>query len=80
MASYTDIAPARNGTAVTPSDSTTFAATRALYIGVSGDVYVDFVGGGTNVKMTAAPVGERPWQVTRVYSTGTTATGIVALR
>lgn len=79
MASYTDTASARGFVAVTPSDSTTFAPTRGVYVGVAGDVYVDGAKQGTNVKMTAAAAGEHPWQVTRIYSTGTTATGIVAL-
>lgn len=79
MASYTDTASARGFVAVTPSDVTIFAATRAVYVGVAGDVYVDGAKQGTNVKMTAAVAGEHPWQVTRIYSTGTTATGIVAL-
>lgn len=79
MASYTDVASARNGTAITPSDSATFAATRALYVGVSGDVKVDMAGGAT-LTFKSAPVGPLPIQVTRVYSTGTTATDIVALR
>ena len=74
-----DVASASKFVAVTPSDATIIAATRGVYIGVAGDVYIDGATQGTNVKMTAAPVGERPWQVTRIYSTGTTATGIVAL-
>lgn len=77
--SSTDISCAVGFVAVTPSDSTTFAPCRAIYIGVAGDVYVDGVRRGTNVKMTAAAAGEHPWQVTRIYATGTTATDIVAL-
>lgn len=79
MAYYTDVSSARNGAAVTPNDSTTFAATRALYVGVSGDVKVDLAGGAT-LTFKAAPVGMLPIQAVRVYSTGTTATDIVALR
>jgi hypothetical protein len=79
MSSSTDTAGASKFVAVTPSDSTVLAATRGLYIGVAGDVYIDGARQGTNVKMKAAVAGEHPWQVTRVYSTGTTATDIVAL-
>jgi hypothetical protein len=79
MAAASDVSSAVGFVAVTPSDSTTFAATRALYVGVAGDVVVDGVKRGTQVTMTAASIGEHPWQVTRVYSTGTTATNIVAL-
>jgi hypothetical protein len=79
MAAHTDTSPARGGFAVTPSDVTTFPVCRALYIGVSGDVRVDFIDSGTNVLLKGAPVGALPVQVTRVYSTGTTATDIVRL-
>lgn len=79
MAAHTDTASARGGFAVTPSNSATFPAARALYIGVTGDVCVDFAEGGTNVVFKAVPVGVFPVQVTRVYLTGTTATDIVRL-
>ena len=79
MAATTDTTSARGFVAVSPSDSATFAATRGVYIGVAGDVYVDGAKQGTNVKMTAATAGEHPWQVTRIYATGTTVTDIVAL-
>lgn len=79
MAAHTDTASARGGAAVTPSDSLTFPSARALYIGVSGDVRVDFAEGGVNILLKAAPAGILPVQVTRVYATGTTATDIVRL-
>jgi S-adenosylmethionine synthetase len=79
MAAASDVSAAVGFVAVTPSDSIVFAATRALYVGVAGDIVVDGAKRGTQVTLTAAAAGEHPWQVTRVYSTGTTATGIVAL-
>ena len=79
MAAHTDTASARGGFAVIPSDVATFPASRALYIGVTGDVCVDFAEGGTNVVLKAVPVGILAVQVTRVYTTGTTATDIVRL-
>lgn len=80
MGSYTDIAGAREGVEITPSDSATIRVTRGLYVGVSGDVYVDFERGGTNVKLGSFAAGiSQGFQVTKIYSTGTTATGIVAL-
>lgn len=79
MAAHTDTASARGGFAVTPNDVATFSSSRALYIGVSGDVCVDFAEGGVNIVLKAAPVGVLPVQVTRVYATGTTATDIVRL-
>jgi hypothetical protein len=51
-----------------------------LYVGGTGDVKVDLVGGGT-VTFKAVPVGTiLPVQVTKVYATGTTATFLVAGR
>lgn len=65
---------------VTPSDSTVLAlATRTLYIGVSGDVKVDMASSGTAIVFKAVPVGFLYVSVVKVYSTGTTATNIVAL-
>lgn len=78
MADLRDISSAKEGAAVTLSDSATIEGTRALYVGVSGDVKVRFVNGGI-VTMKAVPVGILPACVNRVYSTGTTATDIVAL-
>lgn len=73
------LATARTGFAVTPSDSTDFTTyPECLYIGVTGDVVVDMVGGGT-VTFKAHPVGYLLASVSRVYSTGTTATNILGL-
>jgi hypothetical protein len=50
-----------------------------LYVGGAGDLKVDTVGGDA-VTFVAVPAGSFiPVQVTRVYSTGTSATSIVAL-
>jgi hypothetical protein len=54
MAAASDVSSAVGFVAVTPNDSTTFAATRALYVGVAGDVVVDGAKRGTQVTMTAA--------------------------
>lgn len=72
---------ARIAAAVTPSDSTVFSGpTRGLYVGGFGNVRVDMVNGGTGITFVAVQPGSLlPIQVTRVYSTGTTATSIVAL-
>lgn len=74
-------APASGAVAVTPADGSdlSLAPTRGLYIGVSGDVKVDMLGGDTAITFKAAPVGVLPIRVKRVYSTGTTATNILAL-
>lgn len=73
-------APAQHAAAVTPSDSTDLTTSaRSLYIGVSGDVTLDTVGGETTILFKAAPVGILPVRAQRVRATGTTATNIVAL-
>jgi len=73
--------PARNGLAVTPSDTvdlTTVA--RGLYVGGAGDVIVNMAGGQTSQKFASVAAGTiLPIVVTRVISTNTTATNIVAL-
>lgn len=68
---------ATRAVAVTPSDTGEHNCT-ALYIGVSGDVAV-VTAAGNAVTFKAAPVGILPVQVSRVKSTGTTATDILAL-
>ena len=71
--------PAKFSATVTPSDVTSLdSPTTCLFIGVSGDVSVEMVGGMTQV-FANVPVGILPVQCTRVNSTGTTATNIVAM-
>lgn len=79
MASYgTQTDPATVAIAVTPSDSVGLPTIcRGLYIGVTGDVTA--VVSGTAVLFKAVPVGVLPVCCSRVNSTGTTATNIVAL-
>ncbi len=50
-----------------------------LYIGGTGDIFVDGLKGGVNVKIAAHPVGYTKFTVKKVYNTGTTATNIVAV-
>ena len=65
--------------AVTPHDTNKITVTRGLYCGVSGDVKVDMLNGDT-VTFTGLAAGViHPLQVDQVYSTGTTATNIVAV-
>lgn len=70
---------ARRGVAVTPTDGTLIPATRALYIGVGGNLNVRMAGDDTVVLFSNVPVGVFPIQVTEVKSTSTTATSIIAL-
>lgn len=71
--------PAWNAVAVSTSDtvSITGAPTRALWVGVSGDISV-LMAGGASVVLKGAQ-GLIPIRVDRVNTTSTTATDIVAL-
>lgn len=71
---------ASKGVAVTKSDSTVLETTRALWVGGVGDVAVVFADGGAAVTLSAVPAGTLlPVQVTKVMSTNTSATLIIAL-
>lgn len=74
-------AQARSAAAVTPSDTTDLTIyAKALWIGGDGTLTVIPVDNTDNAPVTfAVPQGVFPVQVRRVLSTGTTATGIVAL-
>lgn len=73
--------PAKNAAAVTPNDSADLSNVAvALYVGGSGDVSVDTVGGQVSVVFSGVSAGTvLPVRVKRVNSTSTTATDIVAL-
>lgn len=72
------VGPARNAAVVTPSDTVdlTFVS-RGIYVGVAGNLAV-IMSGGQNL-VIPVPAGLNPLAVSRVLSTGTTATGIVAV-
>lgn len=71
---------ASKAVAVTKSDSTVLSTTRALYVGGAGDVAVTMRDGSV-VTFSAVPAGTfLPLRVTKVMSTNTTATLILALR
>lgn len=66
--------------AVTPSDATSFTsgACKGIYVGGAGNITA--IVGGVAVLFTAVPVGAiLPIAATRVNSTATTATAMVAL-
>lgn len=69
------------GAAVTPSDANDVSfVTRAFYVGGTGDVACTMVGGPGDVTLKAVPAGTLlRIRTTRIKSTGTTATSIVAL-
>lgn len=70
--------PAENAFAVTPNNFADLAEdTRGLYVGVSGDVKVDLVGGTTVTFVNLAAGVIHPIRARRVYATGTSATSII---
>jgi hypothetical protein len=72
---------ASDAVTITPDDSTDLAEipTTGLYVGGNGDIKVDMLG-GTTTKLVALKAGVvYPFEITRVYATGTTATDIVVL-
>lgn len=77
--SASSTAPAHSAVAVSPNDVTGIPVTRALYIGTAGTLVVVMADDENTVTFTDAPVGILPIQVSRVLSTGTVATNIVAL-
>ncbi len=71
--------PAFNAAAVTLSDTDDLAVVaRALYVGTTGNITL-ITPNGQTVLFTAVPVGILPVMCSRVKSTGTTASTIVAL-
>ena len=70
-----------NVASVTPSDTANLSKpAMALYITGTGTIKFDTVGGQTGVSMTGIPANSiLPFQVTKVYAGGTSATGIFAL-
>lgn len=74
------IGPADNLVAITPNDSTDLVnVSRAIYVGGAGDLVVTPYGGGSNVTLAVVAGAVLPIRVSRVLSTGTTATGLVNL-
>jgi hypothetical protein len=72
--------PAGDALAVTPADSDMVIISRAIYVGVSGNLTVKMAGSENTVTFTDVPAGSLlPIRVSQVRSTDTTATNIVAL-
>lgn len=71
---------ARRAAAVTLNDSTVLEVTRALYIGSSGNLKVTMVEGGDVTFNSLSPGTVLPVQVTKVWSTGSSAAmSVIAL-
>lgn len=79
MSSYTD--PSRFAIAITPSDTTNINGgqlTRGIYVGGAGNISAE-IGGNTVVFNSAVAGTVLPVRCTRINSTNTTATNLVAL-
>ena len=79
MATSKNIAAAADAVSVTAGSTITKTPTRALYIGSAGNIKVKMAS-GNDATLTGLVAGSiYPFAVTYVYSTSTTASGIVAL-
>lgn len=73
--------PAEAAHTVVPNDTTDLPhASRALYVGISGDVALQLVSGDTVVLRNVQGGVIYPLRVSRVLALGTTAGELVALR
>lgn len=72
--------PYKNMVAITPNDATDLGRVSVvLMVGGGGTVKIDTLGGQSGVTFTAVAGYAYRIRATRVYATGTTATGIVSL-
>lgn len=72
--------PPRHHFDVTPNDGTDLATvTRGIYVGVSGNVKITNVSGDTVTYTNLAAGVHHPMCAARIWSTGTTATGIIGV-
>jgi hypothetical protein len=71
--------PAALATALTPNDTTTFAPTRAIYVGTAGNLRVRFRDAAAVTDFSNVPAGVWPFSIVELHITGTTASGIVGL-
>lgn len=70
---------AQQGELVTPDDNGFLSETFGIYIGGAGNLKVDMMRGGTITFVGLVAGSVLPIQVSRIYSTGTTATNLIAL-
>lgn len=76
----TQLGPARNAAAVTPDNNNDLGfVTRGIIVGGNGNVSVNMSGSGAAIVIAMTAGTLYPIAVSRVLSTGTSATGIVAV-
>jgi hypothetical protein len=74
------LVPIEGAIEITKSDDTVFEPTRGVYVAIAGDLCVDMLAGQKAVTFCTVMGGEILWiRCTKVYATGTTARGILAL-
>lgn len=75
-------APSRSLAAITPADGTDLPVfTKAIYVGGAGNIVLTAIDDSASVTLTGVPGGTvLAIRAKRVLATGTTATGLVALR
>mgnify|MGYP001605669615 CR=1 FL=1 len=67
--------------AIVPHDTVNFTNPfKAIYVGVSGNIVLVPLSGGTAVTLLSVPIGILPIGGLRVNSTSTTATNLIGLR
>ena len=72
--------PACASATVSPNDSTDLAiVTRAIYVGADGNLKVTLLDGSTPTFLLLKAGTMLPLRVARVWATGTTSSGIIAL-
>jgi hypothetical protein len=70
---------AKRAVSITPTDGVLIPATRALYIGSSGNLAVRMAEDDNTIVFQSVPAGIFPVQVVEVLFTNTTAQNIIAL-
>lgn len=72
------ITPYIGATIVVPNDNVTFAPTRGIFIGIAGDIHVQLFD-NSDVIFPNVPIGTYQFSIVKVFSTGTTADGLLVL-
>jgi len=80
LLSAAQAAPCRNAAALSGADLVlTQTPSRLIVAAVAGNIKVDTLGGQSAVTIAIAAGVPLPLRVTKIYNSGTTATGVTAL-
>ena len=80
MANLQSTAPIQKAESITPNDSNDIEITRGLIVAAAGNISVVFAGDTSPVTIAVSANLVYPFSVQQIRATGTTATGIIALR